>query len=539
MRIALAQINPTLGDFKNNRIKIEEYIHKAQERRCSMIVFPECALFGYYPADLLERPDIVDKQLKELDVLHKKVPEGMTVFVGAITKSPYKKGKPYNNSCVVLQKNKKQKVYAKELLPTYDVFDEARHIEPGNLEKNIFRINGKKILITICEDIWAWPLERTGKSNYPINPLKKVKGQDIDLVINLSGSPYTTSKSQDRIDVIKKTCRYLKAPMVYVSMIGGQDELIFDGGSTVVDQKGSVLLSTQDFEEDLNVMDFKLAEGGHRDNSNDEIERVHRALVLGIRDFANKNGIKKMHLGLSGGIDSAVVACLAVDALGPANVAGIAMPSEFNSAKSLLLAEELAKSLNIKFHELPIKNTYETALISFSESIGHDEFSLVNENMQARLRGMFLMAYSNKYGSMLLNTSNKSEFATGYSTLYGDLCGGLSPLGDLLKGQVYDLANYYNNEAIVIPEEIITRPPSAELRPDQKDEDSLPPYDQLDKSVSKLVEYCKPARGETEKWLLAQMMKSEFKRWQAPPVLKVTRHSFGRGRRFPITHKSY
>ncbi|KYG70795.1 NAD+ synthase [Bdellovibrio bacteriovorus] len=537
MRIAIAQINPTLADFQFNKEKILDFIRQAQQRKCDLVVFPECALFGYHPFDLLERSKVVAKQEQELKSLLSKIPKDIGVIFGLITKNPKKMGRPYFNSAVFAAKGQKPRFFHKQLLPTGDVFDEARFIQPGDLSKNYFTWKGKKFFLTICEDIWGWP-DKEGRSPYVVNPLAQVKKQKIDMVINLSASPYFVGKMKQREYVVSKTARYFKAPMMYVNLVGAQDEIIFDGASFVIDKNGKKVLTCQSFEEDINVIDIDTMEVWNKTPKIDVTEELRRALVLGIRDFCAKTGMKKVHLGLSGGIDSAVVAALAVDALGPSNVTTIGLPGPFNAEKSLTLAKDLAKNLGVDFKVVEIGPMYDQVVKGLEKGIDLKDFGLVHENLQARLRGLTLMAFSNKENSMLLTTGNKSEYAAGYSTLYGDMCGGLAPLGDLTKEQVYALARYYNQQGEVIPEEIITRAPSAELRPNQKDQDSLPPYEDLDKSVAYLVERSGPAKTETDKWLLPVLMRTEFKRWQAPPILKVSPHSFGRGRRYPIAHKA-
>ncbi|WP_373998564.1 NAD+ synthase [Bdellovibrio bacteriovorus] len=537
MRIAIAQINPTLADFQFNKEKILDFIRQAQQRKCDLVVFPECALFGYHPFDLLERSKVVAKQEQELKSLLSKIPKDIGVIFGLITKNPKKMGRPYFNSAVFAAKGQKPRFFHKQLLPTGDVFDEARFIQPGDLSKNYFTWKGKKFFLTICEDIWGWP-DKEGRSPYVVNPLAQVKKQKIDMVINLSASPYFVGKMKQREYVVSKTARYFKAPMMYVNLVGAQDEIIFDGASFVIDKNGKKVLTCQSFEEDINVIDIDTMEVWNKTPKIDVTEELRRALVLGIRDFCAKTGMKKVHLGLSGGIDSAVVAALAVDALGPSNVTTIGLPGPFNAEKSLTLAKDLAKNLGVEFKVVEIGPMYDQVVKGLEKGIDLKDFGLVHENLQARLRGLTLMAFSNKENSMLLTTGNKSEYAAGYSTLYGDMCGGLAPLGDLTKEQVYALARYYNQQGEVIPEEIITRAPSAELRPNQKDQDSLPPYEDLDKSVAYLVERSGPAKTETDKWLLPVLMRTEFKRWQAPPILKVSPHSFGRGRRYPIAHKA-
>jgi NAD+ synthase (glutamine-hydrolysing) len=546
MRVGLAQINSTLGDFAKNRESILSSFERAIDKHCDLVVFPELALMGYLPNDLLERDSVVEQQLKEFQILEKQfqklAPAGVAALVGLITRSSRRNGRPYLNSAALLQKGKKTKFFHKELLPTYDVFDEARHLEKGATRDGFFTFKKQRILVTICEDIWGWPIGQH-PSLYLHNPLKEIRSTKskinrVDLVLNLSASPFTLSKADERRAVVGKTARHFKAPMVYVNLVGGQDEIIFDGGSFATDARGRVIAQSMHFEEDLNVIDFTSQRGGSREAPPQSIESVRRALVLGIRDYTRKCGVSSVHLGLSGGVDSAVVACLAVDALGPRRVLGAAMPGPFNDPLSLKLAEGLARNLGIELLNFAIEPAYDTVLSQLQSGLGSLEFGLVQENVQARLRGLLMMAVSNHRSSMLLTTGNKSELATGYSTLYGDMCGGLAPIGDLLKGQVYQLARHYNSERELIPAEIITRAPSAELRPGQKDQDSLPPYDELDEAVRNLVELKLPARTATEKWLLQALMKSEFKRWQAPPILKISTHGFGRGRRFPIAHRA-
>ncbi|MCJ8275828.1 MAG: NAD(+) synthase, partial [Bdellovibrionales bacterium] len=331
----------------------------------------------------------------------------------------------------------------------------------------------------------------------------------------------------------------LEAPIVYVNAVGAQDEIIFDGGSFALNSKGKVLAQSSYFHDDLNIVDLQTSEGGTRELPSQEIEFIHQALVLGVRDFVHKTGFKKAHLGLSGGIDSALVACLVADAIGPQNLTCIALPTEFNSSESFDLAQKLTKNLGCSFHTVEINDIFKTSIATYEKTFGKSEFSLMHENLQARIRGDILMMFSNQNGSMLMTTGNKSEYATGYATLYGDMCGGLAPIADLTKKQVYDLSRYYNKEYELIPQRIIDREPSAELRPNQKDSDSLPDYDTLDEAVENLVCHKKSAQTEVEQWALKALFRSEFKRWQAPPILKVSEHAFGRGRRIPIAHKAF
>jgi NAD+ synthase (glutamine-hydrolysing) len=538
MRIALAQTNSRLGDFQYNSNKIIEYIKRASEKRCQLVVFPEATIFGYHPMDLLERRSVVLEQLKYLKKINKVIPQNMGVIIGAFTLNPNRNGKPYYNSAVFLEKNKKPQVFHKELLPTYDVFDEARHIEKGRLEKNILHWNGKKILITICEDIWAFPKNSKSNSLYFENPIRRVRPGSVDLCVNLSASPYFIDKMEQRHFVTRSVVKHLKCPMIYANLVGAQDELIFDGGSFALNKKGKIIAQSIRFDEDLNVVDFATEIGGHRTLEKNKVECLRQALVLGIRDFINKLNIKTVHLGISGGVDSALVACLAVDALGADRVKGVALPGPYSTKLSLNLAKQLAKNLNIELMVFDIKKIYKSSVLEINKTFGTSDFGLMHENLQARIRGQVLMSYANKNSSLLLNTTNKSEMASGYGTLYGDLCGGLSPIGDLLKSDVYALTDLYNNEYEIIPKKIITRAPTAELRPNQKDSDSLPVYEKLDQAVIRLVEKMAAAKTKEEKFLLQALMRNEFKRWQSPPILKVREHSFGQGRRMPLAHKA-
>ena len=536
-RVAVAQINTTLGQFAANCEKVIAQIHRAQEKHCDLVVFPESTLFGYHPFDLLERKNLVDQQLKELKKIEKAIPSGMAALVGVITKNPNKKGRPYFNSTALIQKGKKTKFFHKELLPTGDVFDEARFIESGKMRDNFFTFKGQRILVTICEDIWAWP-NKKGESQYDRNPILDFKGEKVDLIINQSASPFYDGKLKVRKALVQQTAKLVKAPMIYVNLVGAQDEIIFDGASFALDTKGKVLLQSMMFEEDMGILDLGKMEGSVNPLPTNSSELLRQALVLGIQDFCRKVGLQKIHLGLSGGVDSALAACLAVDALGPSQITGIALPTNFNAPESLTLAKDLAKNLGIRFLEVPIQSSYEAAKKTVDQAYDISEFGLVHENLQARIRGMLLMAFSNKENSLLLTTSNKSEMAAGYATLYGDMCGGLAPLGDLTKRQIYALCELYNTERELIPRKILTRAPSAELRPNQKDQDSLPPYDDLDDSVDKLVRDCGNIKTETDRFLYKALSRSEFKRWQAAPVLKISQHSFGRGRRYPIAQKA-
>lgn len=537
MRIALAQINPVLADFQYNQNKIIQSIQSLSAKKAELIIFPEAALFGYHPFDLLEREELIRQQEVALKKIIKNIPNDTYVIIGAFEKNKNKKGRPYYNSAFLCTRNKIIKVFRKELLPTGDVFDEARFIEKGSIKNNYFKIKNRTFLVTICEDIWAWETPYK-KSEYKLNPIKNLPKKKLDLIINMSASPYYKGKLKKRIYMASKTAQHLKAPIAYVNMVGAQDEIIYDGQSFILDKKGKQIHKLLSFEEDENVFDLETSEVWHRRTIKEtETEQLRKALILGIRDFTRKTGLSKVHLGLSGGIDSALVAVLATDALGPNNVKLFALPTKFNLKESFNSAEQLAQNIGIKLNNMSIQSTFDHIKNIIDSQYEIKEFGLVHENLQSRIRGLFLMSYSNFSNSLLLTTGNKSEYATGYATLYGDMCGGLAVIGDLTKKEVYDVANLYNKESEVIPRFIIDRAPSAELKPNQKDQDSLPEYDLLDKAVINVVEEKKKAKSTTDKWLIDKLMKTEFKRWQAAPILKISEHSFGRGRRYPIAHK--
>jgi NAD+ synthase (glutamine-hydrolysing) len=567
LRVYLAQINSCLGDFKQNHLKILAAIKKAKQENAHLVVFPEAALFGYPPFDLLERSGSVQYQLAELTKLQKKIPQGLTVLVGCFSNNPSERGRPYFNSVAVLTANQKIKFLNKTLLPTGDVFDESRFCEVGDITKNIIKVAGQSVLVTICEDIWAWPKNSIHKTN----PILQIPKDKIDLVVNVSASPFFMDKWQQRLENVQMTAHYFSAPVIYLNTVGAQDELIFDGRSFWVNALGEVQDQLVAFKEVCKLADFSilkqsfdsnvkeakqislkntkskmqpaaLANSKYQRQSSElnlanELQLLREALILGIRDYCAKIGIQKIHLGLSGGIDSALVACLAAEAIGAENVTGIALPGPFNAPESYTLAKRLSDNLKINFFNWLIHPHFESFQKEISKYLNINEMGLVHENLQARLRGLILMIVANANGSLLLSTSNKSEIATGYSTLYGDMCGGLAPIGDLTKAQVYALSRIYVQERNWIPIDIIDRAPSAELRPNQKDQDSLPAYDLLDVAVENIVEKCESAKGKTEKWLLNVLFRNEFKRWQSPPILKVTSHAFGRGRRYPIAHR--
>jgi NAD+ synthetase len=541
MRVALAQINPTVGDLDGNAGLILEAARAAHARGATLVVFPELALAGYPPRDLLERPAFVARNAVALGELARALPP-LTALVGFVERNPDGAGRPAFNAAARLERGVVAGVYRKRLLPTYDVFDEDRHFEPG-AAPCVFEHEGRRVGVTICEDLWTEGADEAVR--YRQQPLEDTVAAGAELVVNLSASPFTLAKREFRRALFCGHASHRGVPVVFVNQVGGNDDLVFDGHSLAVDARGRLLHVGAEFEPELAVVD-PFAEGtagGLR--SIEEPELVRRALELGLADYVRKCGFGSVVLGLSGGIDSAVVAVLAAEALGPERVRGLALPSRFSSAASLEDARAIAAATGIRLDEVSIEPAFTAQLQSLAPLFGDRPFDLAEENLQARIRGALLMAVSNKFGPLLLTTGNKSEIAVGYATLYGDMCGGLAPIGDLVKRRVYELARHLNRIAPRIPERVLTRPPSAELRPDQRDEDSLPPYAQLDRAVELHVEEgldvpqliaagVSPALAER----VARMVRgAEFKRRQGAPILKVTRKAFGPGRRLPIANR--
>jgi NAD+ synthetase len=539
MRIAMGQINPFVGDLEGNTAKICKYIEKARKADVDLVIFPELSVLGYPPRDLLDKRGFVADSMR----CWKRIAgaaKGIGVIFGAVSLNEGR-GKPYHNSALFYEDGKLLLIAHKMLLPSYDVFDEERFFEPGKAARWVdFR--GSRIGITICEDTWNVADYLPGPL-YNIDPICELMKASVDLTVNISASPYHVGKVQWVCELLKKQAARAGSPLVYVNQVGGNDELIFQGHSMIWDKSGRLLAAGADFEEDFIVCD--LGEGGKREmheTSEDNVSEVIMALVLGLRDYAHKCSFEKAVIGLSGGVDSALTACLAVKALGARNVLGVAMPSPFNAPESLADARELAARLQMDFEVISIDELFSTALKSMKPLFGDMPHDFTEENLQARLRGMVLMSISNKFGKLLLSTGNKSEIAVGYCTLYGDMNGGLAVLGDVPKTMVYDLARRINDMHGWIPERILTRAPSAELRPDQTDQDTLPPYEILDAILVEYVEKRTPAKQIIEKgfdpdvvrWVIRRVEFNEYKRWQAPPILRVTTKAFGIGRRNPI-----
>jgi len=554
LRIALAQINVTVGDLKGNTQKILGFIERAKKSGADIVVFPELAVTGYPPEDLLMKGHFIADNLKALKTIAVKA-QNITVIVGFVSRD--KKGYLYNAAAIFCDKKIKA-IYHKNLLPNYGVFDEKRYFHPGS-DNHIFSLAGKAFGVSICEDIW-----------YEQGPhvLQAQKGAQV--LINISASPFHVGKKKTREAMLKSRAKKTGSFVVYLNLVGGQDELIFDGASLVIDPKGKIIASAKQFEEELLIVDLPLKSiktlkpkgiGFVRLNSrgvekkptvNNQmaenltaLEEIYRALVLGTRDYILKNGFKKTVIGLSGGIDSSLVAVIATDAIGKENVIGVTMPSQFSSPETQSDSKTLAANLGMKCIEIPIKGVFDTYLNALEGEFKGKPWDIAEENLQARIRGTILMALSNKFGWLVLTTGNKSELATGYCTLYGDMAGGFAVIKDVPKTMVFDLVNFVNKKAKknIIPTSVILRAPTAELRENQKDEDSLPAYSRLDpilkgyvEAHQSLKELSKKEDINTVKKVIALVDHSEYKRRQSPPGVKITPLAFGKDRRLPITN---
>ncbi|GLI33378.1 NAD+ synthase [Desulforhabdus amnigena] len=541
MRIALAQMNPYIGDFAGNAAKIRDFIEQSRRKQCDLVVFPELALLGYPPRDLLDKPSFVLASKPYWQEIQE-ASKGIGVIVGAVAENKDGPGKPYHNSALFFDDGALVACAHKRLLPSYDVFDEERYFEPGK-KTTWVDYKGARLGLTICEDIWNVK-EYLPRPLYHCDPICELQQASVEILINISASPYHVGKAVWVSELLKQHATQSNMQVVYVNQVGGNDQLVFHGHSMVWDQSGRQVACGYDFKEDLIVYDTETLRGDLHESNLDKASEVIEALILGLKDYASKCGFKKAVLGLSGGVDSALTACLAVMALGRENVMGVAMPGPYNAPESLEDARVLSKRLGISFHEVPIGRLFDSALQSLAPVFEGFPPDVTEENLQARIRGMILMAISNKFNRLLLSTGNKSEMAVGYCTLYGDMNGGLALLGDVPKTLVYELAYKLNEIHEWIPERSLVRAPSAELRPDQKDQDTLPPYDVLDGILAAYVEERLPAeeifsRGWDEKlvrWVINRVDSNEYKRWQAPPIIRVTTKAFGMGRRNPIAH---
>lgn len=551
MKFALAQLNPTVGDIGANVAKILAAIDRARALGARVVVFPELAITGYPPKDLLLKPAFIDDNLAALEEVARKT-DGIAAIVGYADRNSAPVGRPLHNAVALCQGGRVVSRHFKTLLPTYDVFDESRYFEPGPIElrNQIVDIDGVKVGISICEDLWND--ERfISRRLYHQNPIADLGAAGAQVLVNCSASPFVLDKHDFRLKLFGGQAARFNVPILYTNQVGGNDELVFDGCSVAFDARGKLIAQAKGFEEDLVVVDA-FRGTGHQPASHSPglvahatgLESLYHALLLGLRDYVNKCGFKSVVLGLSGGIDSALVGTLAAHALGPDRVVGVAMPSRFSSDHSVNDARDLAANLGIEFQIVPIKDVhdqYEGLLTSFWKGKPRD---VTEENLQARIRGAILMAFSNKFNHLLLTTGNKSEVAVGYCTLYGDMCGGLAVISDVPKTMVWDLSRWINGKfgREIIPVSSITKVPSAELRPNQTDQDSLPPYDVLDGIIERYVEDEESVEqiiaAGFEQATVARVIKlidrSEYKRRQAAPGLKVTSRAFGFGRRMPI-----
>lgn len=557
MRIALAQINPTVGDMAGNMQLILDSIDKARKDSADIVVFPELALIGYPPRDLLMKPAAIRMCEQALDRIAEKCTD-IAAIVGFPCPSETDRGLALFNAAALCFDGKVQHRYVKNLLPTYDVFDERRYFEPGyrSIEQNndVTEYKGVKIGVTICEDLWTDPAV-IDRQLYHNDPVKDLVNKGAQVIINCSASPFVMDKHNTRLKLLQNTARRFGVPVFYCNQVGGNDELVFDGNSCAVDKLGNVIAHSAAFESDLTLVDMDVATPVEFIPMG-ALESTYYALVLGLRDYCHKCGFKSIVLGLSGGIDSALTCAIAVSALGKENIRGVTMPSRYSSDGSVSDAEDLANRLGIKFHTVPIADPHQTLESLLGSHFEGREPDVTEENIQARIRGVILMAFSNKFGSLLVTTGNKSELAVGYCTLYGDMCGGMAVLSDVPKTTVWALSKWINNSensplrkaynCAVIPENSITKPPSAELRPDQCDQDSLPEYEILDQIVERYVEREQSADQIIEQTGFDRDMvlrfvqlidRNEYKRKQAAPGLKITGRAFGVGRRMPMAQR--
>jgi NAD+ synthase (glutamine-hydrolysing) len=551
MKIAIAQLNPTIGDISGNAQGIWQLSQEVAHQKVSLLLTPELSLCGYPPKDLLLNFSFVNFMESKLQELAQQLPPQLTVLIGSATinhQAHLKGEKPLHNSMVLINENQIKQVFHKRLLPTYDVFDEQRYFEAGK-KANYFILDGLKFGVTICEDLWN-DEQFWGKRHYQINPLEEVAQLNPDLIINLSASPYTVGKQKIREAMLKHAVSRYNTPLIYTNQIGGNDDLIFDGNSVVFDSKNNLICRAKSFQEDLVIFEYsennkQLLTSSINKLSSSKEEEIWSALVLGVKDYARKCGFQKAILGLSGGIDSSLVATIAAEALGKNNVLGVLMPSPYSSDHSIKDAESLVKNLGIKSEKLPIKEVMKAYDRLLESLFAHTEFGVAEENLQSRIRGNLLMALANKFGYLLLSTGNKSEMAVGYCTLYGDMNGGLAVISDIPKTVVFSLCRWLNREGEIIPHHVIIKPPSAELKPNQLDQDSLPPYDILDDILAKFITQHQSAQQIAESGhdsaivnkVIKLISRAEFKRKQAPPGLKITDRAFGTGWRMPIASR--
>jgi NAD+ synthase/NAD+ synthase (glutamine-hydrolysing) len=546
VKIALAQINPTVGDFRGNVDKILDFTRQAQRGSAALVMFPELSICGYPPADLLEKPSFVARCGEAIcEIARATARESIGIIVGYVTPAEHGSGKHVMNSAALIRHGHIEFVQSKMLLPFYDVFDEQRYFAPA-LRQRICHFDGQSLALTICEDAWN---DKSFWENrlYSVDPVEELmRSHAGSLILNISASPWWRGKREVRREMLAAIAERHKTPVVMVNQVGGNDSLLFDGSSLVLGPDGNVIAQAKGFEEDLIFVDTATMTGDLRPQIGDEDAAMFEALALGTRDYVRKCGFSKALVGLSGGIDSALVATIAVRALGKENVTAIGMPSPYSSQGSIDDSRHLAENLGIRFEVLPISGLFEEYNRVLAPVFSGTESDITEENIQSRIRGNLLMALSNKFNALVLTTGNKSEMSTGYCTLYGDMVGALAVIGDVFKTRVYAICEYINRDREVIPRAILEKPPSAELRPDQKDTDSLLPYEVLDPILESYVEQYESPESiaaarqidlETVRAVVKMVERSEYKRQQAAPVLKVTAKAFGMGRRFPIAVK--
>jgi NAD+ synthase/NAD+ synthase (glutamine-hydrolysing) len=543
VRIALGQINTIVGDFFGNSEKIIEYARRARSGGLDLIVFPELSVCGYPPRDLVERPWFVERNRLAVETIARET-QGVAVICGLVTPAHSVTGKSVLNSAALLRDGKVAFVQSKRLLPSYDVFDEMRNFAPADRQQ-LFVFDGQQLALTICEDAWNdkhfWD-----RRLYGVDPVEDLIGAGGRVLLNISASPFYLRKRELRHDMLAAIATNYRVPVAMVNQIGGNDSLVFDGSSFVLGPGGDVIAQAKSFEEDLICFDSETLTGDVHARDEGLESSAYSALVLGTRDYVHKCGFRQVVLGLSGGIDSALTACIAVDALGRENVVGVGMPGPYSSHGSIDDAAELARNLGVRFDLVPIGDIFDAYGKALSPVFAGRQPDVTEENIQARIRGSLMMAVSNKFGCLLLTTGNKSELGVGYCTLYGDMCGGLAVISDVPKTLVYRLANFVNSRSPIIPKSTIEKPPSAELRRDQKDSDSLPPYEVLDTILEDYIEDNKAPDAiaaehgydpELVRRIACMVDKSEYKRQQAAPGLKISEKAFGFGRRYPIAAK--
>jgi len=544
VKIALGQINPTVGDFSGNAQKIIDFARRAKDADAGLILFPELSVCGYPPRDLVERPSFVAKNRETVDRIAAET-IGIAVICGLVTPAEAETGKSVMNSAALLRDGRLAFLQSKMLLPTYDVFDEMRNFAPARSQQ-LFDFCGNHMALTICEDAWN-DKDFWKKQLYSADPIDSLIRSGGNFVLNISASPFWLGKRELRTNMLATIARNDRAPVVMVNQVGGNDSLLFDGSSLVINREGKVIAQGKSFEEDLVYFDSTTLEGEIHEQIQGEEASAFAALVLGTRDYVRKCGFKKVVIGLSGGIDSALTAAIATEAVGRENVIGVGMPGPYSSPGSIDDARELAKNLGIRFELLPIGAICESYRDTLKDVFAGLQADVTEENLQARARGTLLMALSNKFNAIVLSTGNKSELAVGYCTLYGDMVGGLAVISDVPKTLVYRISHYVNSRRSVIPQDSLEKPPSAELRPNQKDSDSLPPYDVLDAILEDYVEDSHSAtqiaqdRGfdlELVRRVTRMIDRAEYKRQQAAPGIKISAKAFGYGRRLPIAAKS-